>query len=314
MGGHRRINVKSLERYAYGVGKDDAEEEGYHGIRKICIYSRVSSFGQDTRGSRTRQTARLLDEVCNREGIAKDEVVIFEETASSFGNRPILNDLLIGWIIGGRIKKIYAEYMDRLARDSIYHFIVSLCEKFNVEIVCLDTEDSEPNEILQKELLNFINVICNRVNSQKAKMVCEKNLDEKGIARLFELRNKGNKIKDCFAQLNKEGFTDSKGGPVSYGTVRKYLLLNGAANKVVNGGGLSADQIVKDFVNKFIIHSENGRISVNSIYPAYCKYCETLSVLPQVKTLFGGLLSKIFTDAKTVKSNGVRNWVGYSLN
>lgn len=309
MGGHRRVSVKSLERYAYG---NDAEENVSYKERQCCCYVRVSTEKQNSAGSLLRQKERLTAEVATRENMPIDSIPVYSDVASSFGSRDSLNRL-VDDIIDGRIKKIYCEYLDRLSRvPGLTHLINHLCDRYAVEVVCLDMEDTETQDVYQAELLNFLTVWCNRRSSDKAKKVVEKNLDEKGIARLFELRNKGNKIKDCFAQLNKEGFTDSKGGPVSYGTVRKYLLLNGAANKIVNGGGLSAEQIVKDFIDKHIVAKEGGRISANSIYGVYCDYCESLSVLPQARTLFGGILTKIF-GTKTIKSNGVRNWIGYAV-
>ena len=208
LGGHRKIAVKSVQRFAYGLTGD--EDGSSHAARNVVIYARVSTEKQNSAGSLQRQIERLRGEVSIRENLPAKEIPVYSDVASSFGSRDSLNKLADD-IIDGKVKRIYCEYLDRLSRvPGLTHLLNHLCERYAVEVVALDLEDSEEQEIYQKELLGFLTVWCNRQSSMKAKRVVEKTVDEKCLNRMMELRVKGLQIKQIVEQIQKEGWTTVK--------------------------------------------------------------------------------------------------------
>ena len=104
-----------------------------------------------------------------------------------------------------------------------------LCKRYSVQIVCLDKEEECEDEIqnAMKELLAYTTVISNRINARKSTIVTRKNLTPETLSRMIELRKQNLSLKDIATRLEKEGHKTSKGDPVSYGLVRKYLDANG---------------------------------------------------------------------------------------
>ena len=309
-----RLTVKSVYEFAYGT-TDEKEVIGQAG-KKVAIYIRVSTLKQDIAGSLARQRSMLIEEVSSRENIPVGDVAVYSDTASSFGNRPSFNDLCLS-IVEGSIKKVYALYEDRLARDSTKYLFYSICEKYGVEVVCLDKgEEEDEKDILTRELLQFITVISNRNSAQKAKKVCEKVLTPEVIERIINLRAMGNNLTFITAQLQKEGFVNPKDStPISVHSIRK-VLKNGkgsARSQLVTGTSTAIDleKVVKDFVEEKSIKVDNpkSKISTNDIYPSYSSYCQRLNLLPMNRVLLGTTLTKLL-GTKTVKNGGVRHWIG----
>jgi len=65
--------------------KDEVAEEG----RKVAIYVRVSSVGQERQGSLERQLNRMLETVAEREGIIREKIAVYRDVASGWS--PISN-------------------------------------------------------------------------------------------------------------------------------------------------------------------------------------------------------------------------------
>ena len=106
---HRRVSLASLREFYEGVSPED-ENEAERGCG-VSVYARVSDCSQNTKGqdgksSLERQLERLLTEVSQREGVAQEEIRVFKDVASSFGDRIGLNNL-IDTVISGTTKKVY---------------------------------------------------------------------------------------------------------------------------------------------------------------------------------------------------------------
>lgn len=321
--GHRRLSLKSLRAFQ---GYDDgcAEGENY-GVGSIAVYARVSDVSQNSKGedgqsSLDRQIERLLSEVSQREKIDREEIRLFKDVASSFGDRNGLNSL-VDTIIDGTTKKVYCLYLDRLSRvPALTRLIEHLAEKFGVEIIALDVEDTEGQEVWQKELLNYITVWCNRQSAQKSVMVTRKDVSSECLNRMIGLRRKGWGIRRITDQLAKEGYYGETGVgkkcPLGYEKVRT-LLNNGcgeALSKVIVGESVHIDQTIKDFIEQRVRKTDKpeDKLSVRTIFPAYSEYCKTLDMEPRSYTTVGRVLSQTI-GRKNCMSNGAAQWRGYKM-
>ena len=189
VGGHRRVCYSSAYAHAYGVQPDD-KQNGENGTR-IAIYCRTSSESQ--RESLNRQTERLLSEVAQREGISEQEIKVYREVASSYGNRKALNSLIDG-MCEGKVSRVYVEFEDRLSRiESTTSIIFHIANRFGVEIVCLDTENTDPDDmaVAMGELLKHSQVLCARMAARKSALICRKVLPPECVQRIVELRQAG---------------------------------------------------------------------------------------------------------------------------
>ena len=83
--GWRRYDAQSVADFL-GIEEDISKNESCVNV----AYLRVSSQGQESKGSRERQKEMVLEAIKEGGGNV-EEVLIFEETASAFGNRPQLN-------------------------------------------------------------------------------------------------------------------------------------------------------------------------------------------------------------------------------
>ena len=141
----------------------------------------------------------------SREGIESEAIAVYSDVATSFGSRDGLNRL-VDDIIDGKVKKIYCEYLDRLSRvPGLTHLINHLCKRYGVEVIALDLEDSEENEIYQKELLGFLTVWCNRQSAMKSRKVTVKGVSPEALERMVALRRSGLTLIAITAKLEEEG-------------------------------------------------------------------------------------------------------------
>lgn len=322
-GGHRRISLASLREFYEGISADEQQEE--EGGSGIAIYARVSDVsqtakGKDGKGSLDRQIERLLGEVSRREGIARESIGVYKDVASSFGDREGLNKLVDG-IIDGRVKKVYCLYLDRLSRvPALTRLVEHLAERFGVAIVALDTEDSETQDVWQKELLGYITVWCNRQSAAKSAEVTRKDVSPECVSRMIELRKRGLDAKTVWRKLVKEGYKASKkSGEVcelSYCRVVRLLDQNGCESlltKVCCGADAQVENNIRVFIESRLTKKDGERVSVSSLYPAYVAFCESRGQSSQPRALLGrALVSVLGAHNKIV--DGVRQWVGYSLN
>ncbi|MBN2477390.1 MAG: recombinase family protein [Pirellulales bacterium] len=174
-GGHWRVSTPSLLSYVDGIEASElVEETTAH--KGVVIYARVSSDKQKQAGSLTRQIERLRGEVSTREGVEGEAIPVYEDCASAFGNRDNLNRL-VDAMLDGQVKRIYAEYYDRISRvPALSAMIEHLARRCGVEIICLDVEETDPTEhdAWIKELISYITVVSNRVSAAKSRKVTVK--------------------------------------------------------------------------------------------------------------------------------------------
>ena len=242
-GGHWRIKTSSLVCYVEGVGEEEIEEGKDGGV---VVYIRVSSDKQKADGSLDRQRDRLTSEVADREGISKEEIVVFSECASSFGRHPKLYALVDG-ILAGTIKKAYVEYLDRWSRTSSERCLLEhLASQRGCEIIPLDLETTDPADIayLTQELIAYITVVTNRVSAAKSRIVTFLELSDETIKTLFGWMGEGLGLSAIFQRAKKEGLRteakgDKQGGPLSYYKIRD-LLHNGKGKLVGQVVGMDA--------------------------------------------------------------------------
>ena len=314
VGNHRRISSESLREYAYGEQSEESQAE-----KSVCVYLRVSSDSQNQAGSLDRQRERLLDEVSERELIPRDEIAQYSDVASSFGTRPKLNSL-IDAIIDGRISRVYCEYLDRLSRiPSTTSLIEHLCKRFGVEIVCLDTEESDPEDLqtAMLELVNFAQILTARLAGRKAAKVTKKHLREETVSRILELRSQNLMATEIHRKLLAEGHTmyraDGSESPVSYAKVRSLLDSNGTERAVSKIMGQESHDYVSEWKDSSLFQvGGTTRVSVQACYLAYCDWCKERGVSAQNKNRFSTLLG--IKDKQKGGRNGTMFFVGWTLN
>lgn len=112
----------------------------------MVLYARVSSDKQKQAGSLERQIAKLRQVVSQRETLAPESIPLFQDCASSFGERKALN-ALVDAMLDGKVRKVYVLYMDRLSRvPSTTSLLEHIARRCNVEIIALETENNDEEE------------------------------------------------------------------------------------------------------------------------------------------------------------------------
>lgn len=276
-GSHRRISWSSLKRFAgYDTTSCDSASASQF---KAIAYVRCSTQEQATTGSQTRQLNRVLAEVCQREGCNASEVAIYQDTKSAFSSRDGLNRMVSHIMDGVVSGRLYVEYQDRLARDSVIHLVEFICQKCGIEIVYLDSIEKDPNELSAafSEAMAFLNIIVNRINGQKASKVVSKRLDKATIDRALELRRSGIPNRKLVAILNAEGHTskriDGTSHPITYDGICKIFSRNKTLSKVL----LNGEPKIADWAAENLVEVNGGvRLACKEVYDAFRKYCRNL--------------------------------------
>ena len=111
-----RVNARSHRRFlpseisqAMGI---EVKSENSGAIP--VVYARTSSESQ--KESLVNQIKRMRDEVSKVEDIPANQVKVYQDNASAYGDRPQLN-LLVEDCISGLVSKIYVLWEDRLSRS-----------------------------------------------------------------------------------------------------------------------------------------------------------------------------------------------------
>ncbi len=331
-GGHWRIKTSSLVCWVEGVEEEEIEGGQDGGV---VVYIRVSSAKQQADGSLDRQRERLTSEVASREGISREEVVVFSECASSFGRRPKLYSLVDG-ILAGTIKKIYVEYLDRWSRTSSERCLLEhLASQRGCEIIPLDLETTDPADIayLTQELIAYITVVTNRVSAAKSRIVTFKELSDETIRTLFCWMGEGLGLTAIFQRAKKEGLrteakgpsstnsNDKPGEPLSYYKIRD-LLHNGKGKlvgTVVGMDSTSPTQILSDWLGENVVEDDTKgtKVFTEDIREEYKRYCVGIGIeaLPinnvgqAMTTLFPG---RGYKTSKTGRT-GLKAYRGLAL-
>ncbi len=314
--GHRRISQRAIDAYN-GVLEDDGK--GNFGAGITC-YARVSDISG--KAPLDRQIERLLIEVSQRENIEKEEITIYKDLASSFGDREGLNRL-VDSVINGQVKKIYCLYLDRLSRvPALTRLLESICKRFGVEIIALDVEDCETQDVWQKELLGYITVWCNRQSAQKSIAVTKREVSPECIERIIQLRKEGRTAAKIWKRIIKEGYKAhtqiGEEHEISYTLVRQILTnsqaLIGKVKIDKENNYLVADKTFFSFIESKIKQCEydEGKISINLVYKAYCLYCESHNEKPQFRNVLGRFFREVF-GKHNKRIQGQNWWCGLKL-
>ena len=269
--GHRRLSVASVKAYALGISADDLAGSCQGEGKEVVGYCRTSSLSQSE--SLTRQEGRLSATIGEREGLPIEGVSIRKECCSSFGERKVLNQLILD-VINGKVKKIYVEHWNRLSRTmALNKMIEFLTDTYGVEIVALDREEN-PDELANnlQELLDFVQVLSCRQAAQKSKLVTVVHLPTATVQRIAELSNEGRTQRDICKVIDSEGHRTVKGGLISRSKIRQYILLNGTAKTIV---GISREEqtslntLLTQWTTANVVPSEGGRLTVKDIAPRF---------------------------------------------
>jgi len=298
-GGHVRVRVPSLLSYVYGVDESDQQAE-LSASGGVALYVRVSSSKQEKAGSRERQLERLQAEATKR---GFDNPKVYSETASAFGNREVMNKL-IDSIIDGETKVIICEYMDRVSRvPALTHLILHICKRYGCEIICIDKEETNPDELdtMMRELCDYVCILSNRLAAQKSKKVTVKTVESETVKRLFELRAQGHSITAIWKKAKTEGLSNDRGEPLSYYKCQQLLEENASAMGAVIGEevGQTGQEVVEDFVvGRLTPADKPARLFASEIREAYEDYCKSRCVQPLPFSEVGRCLKKHFNGAR----------------
>ena len=317
--GHRRFSQAMLDRFN-GIEGDMVQDDA----RRPAAYTRLSSQGQngqnkDGERSIDRQKGRLLDRIMEIEGVKEDDIRVYQDICSSFGERPSLDRLLFD-VIDGKVSKIYVTVIDRLARiPGQLHSITSICKRYGVEIVEIDQEEEQSEqEIFQQELLNFILVFCNKMSARKSAQRTTKSIKPETMERVIGLRKRGLSIVQCAEILNEEGHmvVDGMGRetPINHNKLRRILASGDNLTKVYGDGGKvesSIDIFIRERVEK--TGDDQHKLTVNSLYPAYQRFCEQKGyyLLPSMR--IGREIIRILGRENGVVVRNKATFVGYNV-
>lgn len=291
-GGHHRLCAKSVHSFLMGEEESDQtqlEQEQ----RSIAIYVRVSSQSQASDGSLDRQNERLLTEVCEREGIERESILVFKDIASSFGGREGLNKL-VDSMLEGKIGKVYCEYQDRLSRiGALTKLVEHLAERSNVEIVCLDVEetDVEDNAYFVKELLDYITVVTNKISAAKSRRVTMKGVGDEVAKRVLKLRGQGYSVSKIAQIAREENLTNDRDEVLSSYMVEKVVF---DPQYAIHGLQVQPKQIAKEWLVANITRVEGARLMNRELMAAYEKSCQEKGIHPIAKSDLGLLMVEIF--------------------
>ncbi|NQU20767.1 MAG: recombinase family protein [Candidatus Nealsonbacteria bacterium] len=316
-GGHWRVSTSSLLSFVDGIEQEDVVEEAT-AHKGVAIYARVSSNNQRLAGSLDRQIDRLKEEVSEREGIEADVIPIYQDCASAFGNREHLNRL-VDAMLDGQVTRIYCEYQDRLSRvPALTCILQHIAKRHGVEIICLDVEETDPTEqdAWIKELIAYITVVSNRVSSAKSRKVTVKEVDEKTIKRLLDLRAKGLSLTEIARRAKAEGLSTTKGELLSYYKCRD-MIFNGKGQALAAALGkeiVDPKALVAEFIETNIVKDDTPKARLYSpdVSAAYVAFCEARAIQPLAVSQVGMALNKKFRGCK-FKSNGRIAYRGLAL-
>lgn len=266
--GHRRYRLSELQEQVLGVDPDEISAE-----RKIALYCRVSHSTQKAHLETQRQ--RLIAEVCEREKCNESDLLIFQEVASSFGNRPALNKL-IDSVCENKISTIYAEHHDRLSRvASLTRLVEHLCSKHRVRIVALDREqDQDDMQQNMSELIEFVHVISCRTIARRTAERKKKKVPPVAIEFIQKQIGEGRSIRDTTRLLENRGYRTTDGKTISYRVVHNYYksikLTSSAEEK----------DTFAEFVGECLTKKKGKRVQSTAIYEAYRQWCNERGLQP----------------------------------
>ena len=146
-GNHRRWKQSDINEFMAVVHDEESNTE------EVCIYGRVSSHEQKTKGDLDRQCQRLSEHCAKK----KYKVgAIIKDVGSGLSDSRKGLKKLFGLVVDRKISKVIVEYKDRLTRFQ-YNFFVFFFGSYGVEIeVVSKKENSDENEELVEDVMALI--------------------------------------------------------------------------------------------------------------------------------------------------------------
>lgn len=292
--GWRRFDPQSIAAH---MGLASAGEQEGNGAALPCIYCRVSSESQDKAGNKSRQEARMRKEVAAREGIRPKDVVVFSDTASSYGDRPGLN-ALIEKVIEGKVSRVYTEYADRLSRvPSLTRLVESICRNRGVDIIVINKEETE--DIVQTammELVKFAQVIGCKISGQRGANATKRELTQEQLRDAYLMKKAGASFKGIAREAEKRGWQDQRGKPLRGDAARNLISRRVIANwrilEETYGKDVKPRNSFEEFCDSFVTISDSKRQKMPrgklaAAYAAWCERCGKLEVAPSTISKVG---------------------------
>ena len=276
-GGHRRFCPKSIAT-AMGLAVDDAEKKV-----SVAIYARVSSQSQDQKGSLDKQIERMKELVSEREGLSKNELMIYSDVASAFGTRNGLNQLVDG-ILMGEVMRVYVEYQDRLSRvPALTRLLEHLCKGKGVEIIAVDREEKDASELQSgmMELIEYVTVISNRISGAKGGKQTQVEMPPEILKEAYELKKAGLSIREIGRRFIAKGYKDQRGHSFKRSLLGNRLMTNWQMLERMYGGDQQRQNSFEKFVEGQIVRVRSNKISITrkAIQDAYREYCNKHGLL-----------------------------------
>lgn len=312
--GWRRFCPNSIAEF---MGLEVQQEEKTGPV--VAIYCRVSSESQDKAGNLSRQVERLRKEVAAREGISPRRITIYKDVASSYGDRPGLNQLVED-VISGKVARIYCEYADRLSRvPSLTRLVESLCRNRGVDIVILNREETA--DIVQQamlELVKFSQVIGCKISGQRGADATRRELSQEQLRDAYLMKKAGMSFKGIGREAEKQGWTDTKGrklrGDAARNLISRRVRKSWQVLEQTYGKDAQATNSFDEFCEQFITvsNSERQLIPRGKIAAVYSRWCEANGKLEVAPSTISKVGSKRGWQRKMAGKHVL--YVGVSLN
>ncbi len=225
LGGHRRIDARSVHEYAYGEGPSERPQQANGG--KLVIYARVSSRKQakGDESSLDRQI-QLLREFCVK-GYNQEPDSVLSDVGSGLNfERPaflnLMSDIVSGAMYGGTV---VVKDNSRLCRFGI-RLVEFLCEVGGVNLVCAFPGSENENESLATDVLDVLTHFTAKCSGRKARQALKVVLDADSLTRAYKMKVEGLSYRKIALVFEEEGLVDEKGRKFSAGIIRKNLAEN----------------------------------------------------------------------------------------
>ena len=122
-------------------------------VRKVAIYSRVSSHDQKKHGDLQRQV-EYLEDYCKRLGIY--DYRIFEDVGSGLNTKRSGLSKMIDTICNGEISMVYITYRDRMTRFG-FEYLERFFKHCGVEIIVVcDREEKSMQDELVQDIMSLL--------------------------------------------------------------------------------------------------------------------------------------------------------------
>ena len=318
--GWRRFDPDSIAAHM-GLASP-GEQEGNGAMMLPCIYVRVSSETQDKAGNRDRQESRMRKEVAAREGISPRSVLVFCDTASSYGDRPGLNAMMEK-VIEGRISRVYVEYVDRLSRvPSLTRLGESICRNRGVDLVVIQKEETEDIvQVAMLELVKFAQVIGCKISGQRGANATKRELTQEQLREAYLMKKSGMSFKGIAREAERRAWADQRDNPLKGDAARnlisRRILANWRILEETYGKDAKPRNSFEEFCDQLVtVSTTQGakrqlmpRAKLVAAYAAWCEDNGKLEVSPST-------ISKVGTKRgwKRALQNKHVFYVGVSLN